>query len=150
MALAARRFAALRGEEAAAPSAAGADRPVVSAVKEPVSVTARWGGEPDAEGWRRFEVVLGIDDGWHLYAPSVEAFPQVEVTAPDAELRDVSYPPGKTGVIELDGKDLEVYSGRVSIRGEARVGGVPIGLEVGYQACEESRCLAPRVVRLEL
>jgi hypothetical protein len=46
---------------------------------------------------------------------------------------------------------VPVYRGRVALEGEIeRKGGGAAGLEVSYQACDETRCLPPvsRVVRL--
>ncbi len=140
------RMMALAARRLAAPAEEGSPE----AAEDPVSASARWRSAPDAEGWRGFEVVLGIDEGWHLYGRSVESLPRVELRASRGELREVEYPSGETNRLELDGEPLETYSGSISIIGEARAGDGPVTLEVAYQACETGRCLAPRVALLEL
>ncbi len=132
----------------AARRAAGPEAPEAPA-EEPVSIEAGWSSEPTADGWRGFEVVLRIDQGWHLYGPSVEGFPRVEVNASSGEVRNLVYPAGENDRIELDGAGLETYSGRVTIGGEARATEGPVRLAVAFQACERDRCLTPRVVEVE-
>ncbi len=64
-------------------------------------------------------------------------------------LRNVRYPAGEA----WDGGagPVPVYRGRVAIEGEIeRRGGGASGVEVSYQACDDTRCLPPvtRIVRL--
>ena len=64
-------------------------------------------------------------------------------------LRNVRYPKGESW--DGGGGAVPVYSGRVTIEGEIeRKGGGAAGIELGYQACDDTRCLpaVTRIVRL--
>jgi hypothetical protein len=65
------------------------------------------------------------------------------------QVRNVVYPPAESW--DGGGGPVPVYRGRVTIEGEIeRRSGGAAGVEVGYQACDDARCLPPvtRIVRL--
>jgi uncharacterized protein YyaL (SSP411 family) len=133
---------------AAQPAASTGPEPAEE--ESPVTLAARWRGEPDAEGWRAFELELDVADGWHLYAHRAERFPGVDLRAVAGEVRELEFPPGLDDHLELDGQSVPVYLGRTILRGQARGGEDAVALEVSHQACESNRCLAPRVERVRL
>ena len=88
--------------------------------------------------------------GWHVNAnPAGDGLVPVTVQGVVGRVRGLRYPAGSP----WDGGagELPVYTGRVVIEGEIeRRGGGAAGVEVGYQACDDARCLPPvaRIVRL--
>jgi hypothetical protein len=89
---------------------------------------------------------LTIRDGWHVNAhpasdPSLVA---TEVASATGRLRSLRYPEGEDLKAAFADTPLRVYAGRVVISGEVDTkGGAPPLLRLTYQACDESRCLAP-------
>ncbi len=147
LALAARRYATAFGSDLAVgtrPAAAGQ-----AAAPGPVTVSASWRGEPDADGWRGFAVTLEIADGWHVYGRSDAPVTSIDVASADGELRDLAYP-GGDGELELDGRAIEVHTGTTVIEGAARVASGGLALEVSFQPCDATRCLAPVTRRVGL
>ncbi len=145
LALAARRLAAALGSEPGAGPGGAGER----AASGPVTVTARWLDEPDADGWRRFEVGLEIADGWHVYGRSDADLAPIEVSSVETELQGLAYPVGD-GQLELDGRQIEIHTGATAIQGAARVGAGGLSLTVAFQPCDATRCLAPATRRVEL
>ena len=88
--------------------------------------------------------------GWHVNAnPAGAGLVPVTVSGVVGSVRGLRYPAGAPW--SAGAGDVRVYSGRVLIEGEIeRRGGGAAGVEVGYQACDDSRCLPPvtRIVRL--
>jgi uncharacterized protein YyaL (SSP411 family) len=115
--------------------------------REVVEVDGRL-GRGDDEVWKPFTVDLEIRRGFHLNPNPGEdpALVATEVTGVLGSLRNVVYPPAKTGDASASG-----YRGRVRIEGEIEHrGGGAASVELVYQACDEARCLPPvtRLVRL--
>jgi len=114
-----------------------------------VEIEARLGTSED-EQWKPFRVELGVRKGWHVNAnPAGPDLVPVSVAGVVGRVRDVRYPSG----VAWDGGAgaVPVYTGRVVIEGEIeRCGGGAAGVEVRYQACDDTRCLPPvaRIVRL--
>ncbi len=107
-------------------------------------------GRGEDEEWKPFRVELDVQRGWHTNAnPAAQGLVPTTVAGVLGRLRNVRYPSGET----WDGGagPVPVYRGRVAIEGEIehRGGGAP-AVEVGYQACDDARCLPPitRIVRL--
>jgi uncharacterized protein len=94
--------------------------------------------EPGADGWRAFRLTLEVAPGWHLQAnPASEGY--LVPTEVKGEVRNVRYPEGTPFKPGFAREPISVYEGTVEIAGEAR--GERIA--VGYQVCDEGRCLPP-------
>jgi hypothetical protein len=65
------------------------------------------------------------------------------------DVRNVSYPPGKSMTFAFSKDPLSVYDGEVAIGLETE--GDATELTLVYQACDDTRCLSPvsRQLRLE-
>jgi hypothetical protein len=91
-----------------------------------------------------------VRKGWHVNAnPAGAGLEPVTVAGVVGGVRGLRYPAGAP--LHAGAGDVPVYSGRVVIEGEIeRRGGGAAGVEVGYQACDDTRCLPPvtRIVRL--
>ena len=146
MALAAKRFGAEGG--AAGPATPPETEPA-AAVERPFSVAGRWRGEATEEGWRAFELLLDLSEGWHVYAPGASPLQGVEL-ASDDDTREVELSAEARDSVELDGRQIETWGGGVTISGEIRAGSSPARLRLSFQACDSSRCLAPETAVLEL
>ena len=107
-------------------------------------VGARARLEPGPAGsWRTFVLELEIQSGWHLHAnPARGPFVATAVSEGRGGLRAIEYPAGT--LLRPAGADepLPVFSGRVEVRGEIAAGAAP-SLRLTYQACDDTRCLAP-------
>jgi uncharacterized protein YyaL (SSP411 family) len=136
---------------AVAPSGVGSPggRSLEDEAREAVEIDARLGSAREEE-WKPFRVELEIVRGWHLNAnPAGDGLVATSVGGVLGRVRKVRYPAGETW--EGGASPVPVYRGRVAIEGEIehRGGGAP-GVEVSYQACDETRCLPPvtRILRL--
>jgi uncharacterized protein YyaL (SSP411 family) len=124
---------------AAGTPAAPAARPA-SAERGPVRLRARRG---DGE----VAVDFSIDPGWHVQSrnPSRPELVPTRVTLRTVGTEEPAYP--AAGNTTVAGDHLAVYSGDFSVTAKAPgIGAVPVDVE--FQACDDSRCLAP--VRIEL
>ena len=114
-----------------------------------VEIEARLGTSED-EDWKPFRVEMTVRKGWHVNAnPPGPGLVPTAVAGVVGRLRNVRYPAGE--VWDGGGGPVAVYRGRVTIEGEVeRQGSGAGGIEVGYQACDDARCLPPvtRIVRL--
>jgi uncharacterized protein YyaL (SSP411 family) len=114
-----------------------------------VEIDARLGSSDD-DDWKPFRLELDVQKGFHLNAnPAAPGLVPVTVTGVLGRVRDVRYPAGEP----WDGGAgaVPVYRGRLAIEGEVeRRGGGAASVEVGYQACDDTRCLPPvaRILRL--
>jgi hypothetical protein len=108
---------------------------------------------PDADGWCRFALRLHIAPGWHLYAHD-EADPHTRPTrliGRGVELGRLEYPDGEELALGADGDTISGYQGEVELGGRLRATGGGAGvLVVEYQACDDTRCLAPGGIELSL
>jgi uncharacterized protein YyaL (SSP411 family) len=109
-------------------------------------VAARLELGPAHDGEREFTLDLEIEDGWHVYAhdPGEDFLLGIGVRVEDGELLDVVYPPG--AALEAGGVVARVLQGEVRLTGRVR-GARPL-LVVGYQACDDQRCLPPAELAL--
>jgi uncharacterized protein len=116
---------------------------------EAVEIDGRQGTSED-DDWKPFRVELTVRKGWHVNAnPAGEGLVPTSVAGVVGRLRNVRYPRGDS----WDGGagPVPVYAGRVTIEGEIeRRGGGASGIELAYQACDDTRCLpsVTRIVRL--
>jgi uncharacterized protein YyaL (SSP411 family) len=127
-------FAAL----AALEPASGARRPS-SSRSGPVTVSASRRGEGP------ITVRFSIEPGWHVqsHAPARRDLVATRVSIPSGA--EAVYPAAQS--VTVAGETLSVYSGDFSVTVEPPSGTAP-PLDVEFQACDDSRCLAP--VRLSL
>ena len=146
--LAAVANAAAEGEGGAPP------RHPSEATAGPVRLSARM--RPDARGGATVEVGFVLESGWHLQSrqptrPDLVAT-RVRFRAPEGwTISEPSYPDAR--IVRSAGEDLSVYSGefRVTARALPAAGAIlppSLPIDIEFQACDESRCLAPQ--RLEL
>jgi hypothetical protein len=98
-------------------------------------------------GSQRFRVVLEFASGWHVNANPASS-PYLIPTEVRGGVRDVTYPAGKAMTFSFSDRALSVYDGKVSIEGELGPG--VTSLDLVYQACDDTRCLAPVERALEL
>ena len=89
---------------------------------------------------RPFELRLTIREGWHVNA-NPPSFKYLIPTEVQGDVRNVRYPEGETFKFSFSDAALSVYSGSISIRGEVDPG--VSDLRLVYQACDDTRCLAP-------
>jgi len=101
-------------------------------------------------------VELKIDKGWHVYANPVDreelvdAETVVTVKAGGKAVRaTVNYPEGKTHTDKAVGT-FKVYEGKVVIPVEFTKTDAAVEVSVRFQACDESRCLPPKTVKLSV
>jgi uncharacterized protein YyaL (SSP411 family) len=140
---------------------AGPSKPVVTA-------SARLAGEGSSRlaPGREFDVVItaSIRDGWHIYA-NPAGLPELKPTTLQLDqqsdralsLVKVSYPAGESKVLSSSGAEkVAVYEGKVQFTARlgidetAAPGSIQLWLVLSYQACNDSVCLAPARVRLNL
>ncbi|HUL76733.1 MAG TPA: DUF255 domain-containing protein [Vicinamibacteria bacterium] len=107
-------------------------------------------GRSDDDEWKPFRIDIAVRGGWHVNAnPAGAGLVPTGVRGLIGLVRSLRYPAPET----WDGGagPVPIFRGRVTIEGEVeRRGGGAAGVEVSYQACDETRCLPPvsRVVRL--
>jgi uncharacterized protein len=111
-------------------------------------------GKPNADGTTTVHVSLTIDKGWHIYAnpPGQEDLADTATTITvggGAKAEAVDYPPGKLVKDKAIG-DYKVYEDTVTITARVRrpASGGPIDLAVKIQACNDTKCLVPAIVKL--
>jgi hypothetical protein len=116
---------------------------------EAAAIDARLGSSDD-DDWKPFRVEIEVRKGWHVNAnPAGRGLVPTGIGGVVGRVRNVRYPAGESW--NGGAGPVPVYRGRVTIEGEVeRRGGGAAGLEVTYQACDDSRCLPPvaRIVRL--
>ncbi|HSF17439.1 MAG TPA: DUF255 domain-containing protein [Vicinamibacteria bacterium] len=96
--------------------------------------------EEPRSGWRRFRLELDIEPGWHVNAnPASSSY--LIPTELKGEVRGVMYPPGKEVTFSFSDEAVSVYDGTVSLAGE--LGADASSVTLVYQACDDTRCLAP-------
>ncbi|MEE2658687.1 MAG: DUF255 domain-containing protein [Candidatus Latescibacterota bacterium] len=111
-------------------------------------------GEPRRERGDHYtiDVRLSIAEGWHVNANSASAdlIPtSVTVNSPDLDVtvEGIDYPPAEALFFSALQESLAVYEGVTEIPVRLRVGpateGDRVNLLIQYQACDDSRCLAP-------
>jgi hypothetical protein len=107
-----------------------------------------------------FDVLLRVAEGWHLNAnpASKEKLVPTRVSASglglEVEAAEVDYPAGVIRSLGFADTRLALYEGevRIPVRLRAPGGGegCAVRLAVGYQACNDKRCLAPETLDLEV
>jgi hypothetical protein len=93
-------------------------------------------------------VLLVVKEGWHINANPASS-PYLIPTEIQGEVRNVSYPPGRSMTFAFSKEPLSVYDGEVEFELEADRNAA--GVTLVYQACDDTRCLSPvsRELRLE-
>ena len=113
-----------------------------------VQISAR-AGAADDQGRRPLRVTIEIEPGWHVYAgyQNEETPGWLEPTGlvgENAELDSLAFPVGEELPAAPGREPVLIYEGRVEITGRVRdLGDSPHRVRVRYQACDETRCLAP-------
>lgn len=108
----------------------------------------------DKDGWSHVEITLDIEKEWHLYANPVrnetfEGGRTLMKFAPDLEVDQVTYPPGKLHVSA--GFRLQIYEGKVVLKAKVRPKkkDTPIKVQVKVNACHDRiGCLQPGTLKL--
>jgi uncharacterized protein YyaL (SSP411 family) len=100
--------------------------------------------EPTSPGFRVF---LAVKEGWHINANPASS-PYLIPTEIQGDVRNVSYPPGKSMTFAFSREPLSVYDGEVSIELEPERDATELTLV--YQACDDTRCLSPVSRKLPL
>ena len=93
-----------------------------------------------------FRVVVSIDEGWHVNAnPASNRFLiPTGVELPDDAAARITYPEGHAFAPAFADEPIQVYEGSVEIAVELESqAALPEQVQVRYQACDETRCLAP-------
>lgn len=116
-------------------------------------------GKADADGKQVVTVTLTMDKGWHTYANPVglddlKAAQTVVTVAGKEKLQEmkVDYPPGRLIKDKIVG-DYKVYDDKVEIkttikRTKGDTG--PLEATVKFQACTETTCLLPAIVKVKV
>jgi uncharacterized protein YyaL (SSP411 family) len=89
---------------------------------------------------RRFTLDLSVKEGWHINANPASSRYLIPTEIRGA-VEEVVYPPGASKTFAFSPEALSVYDGRVAIHGDLREEAA--SLELVYQACDDTRCLAP-------
>ncbi len=109
----------------------------------------------DAEVGSTFEMILSIADGWHINAhePGNESLIPLNVELVGAEglTLAVTYPDSETfagpvGAMQVHSRAATI---RLTIRADGSVTGSP-QLALTYQACDDTKCLAPQTEMIPL
>jgi len=133
---------------------ASAEAAVVTARVEAVSKSARAGETLEAA------VVVSIADGWHVNAnpASDEYLIPTEVAVAEgagAEVVAVSYPRSELKRFSFSDVPLAVYEGQILIpvtlvATSAEGDSLDVPLQLTYQPCDDTQCLAPATIDLRL
>jgi DsbC/DsbD-like thiol-disulfide interchange protein len=150
----ARRFAALL---ACVVGPAGANTAQAQAKKSEDNVKITVKADQPADGKQVVTLSLEIAKGWHLYANPVGnpdlTSSQTTVTFTSggkAVPAKVQYPEGKLKKEPAIG-DYKIYEGTISIKATIdRNGAGPAEAEIGFQCCDENRCLLPSKVKVKV
>jgi len=150
---------ALRGNAAAAPQTSS-DVPAPAAIVKPrvfVSLS------PVPRG-KEFQVAVAVDiaHGYHMnsHHPTDQYLIATTLTPKlptGFELLDTLYPPGRVEKFSFSpDKGLEVYSGSVTLKlrliahNDAPIGAVTFPVTLRYQACNDTTCLPPVKVPVDV
>ncbi len=147
MALAARRFHLAKGADGSTDSQSASEAAAPDDMVAP-SIAL---GAPGDEDWRSFSLKLTIQPGWHLYAPGGAEVAEnaTRVFGEGVTLRSVEYPAGRALESTGNRQAPQVYEDSVEVTGELRIeSSATAALRVRFQACDDSRCLAPAELTL--
>ncbi len=115
--------------------------------------------EPGAKA--EIEVRIRIAEGWHLYGenPDAEFVSPTTLSAEELELLEtieIVAPPGNRRFDEVAKQELVIYEAeaiflvKLQIRSDAVAEKTILRLPFQFQACDQSRCLAPQKTVLEI
>jgi DsbC/DsbD-like thiol-disulfide interchange protein len=123
---------------------------------DPVKVEAA-AGKSDSSTTQVVVVNLSIDKGWHIYANPVgledlEAAQTeviIKVAGKTIKNAKVKYPTG-TKHTEKGVGTYHIYEDKVAIQAEFPKTDAAVEVSVRYQACDASKCLPPKTVKLSV
>jgi len=158
-------FAAAAHGQFGAPLPGRGGEPSATQNDDPVTVETYWsadGGPPG--GQIVLAVVFDIDEPYHLQtrSPELDWLIPTEVDLTDAPpgviSGDIQWPPAKPIEVDFGGgpQTLDFYAGRAAVFTKVTVperiepGEHPIRVFIQYQACDDTKCLAPVERTLEL
>ena len=149
---------ALRGNAAAAPQASS-DVPTPAAIVKPRAFVSL---APVPRG-KEFQVAVAVDiaHGYHMnsHHPSDQYLIATTLTPKlptGFELLDTLYPAGRVEKFSFSPKGLDVYSGSVTLKlrmlahNDAPIGAVTFPVTLRYQACNDTTCLPPVKVPVDV
>ena len=107
------------------------------------------------------KVMMDIDDGWHLYAenPASEFLEPSRVTVEANEqfvIGKTKSPSPESITDPILKQRIDIYAGQVefevplTISPEAKLGKIPVTINIKTQACDKNRCLPPQSTKFEL
>jgi thiol:disulfide interchange protein DsbD len=99
-------------------------------------------------------IVVDIQRGYHMNSHKPNDPYSIPTTVTPAlpagiELRDTAYPNGRLEKFSFSSKEMDVYSGSVTLklkltaRADAALGEMTIPVTLRYQACNDTACLPP-------
>jgi DsbC/DsbD-like thiol-disulfide interchange protein len=149
---------ALRGNAAAA-AQASSDVPTPAAIVKPRAFVSL---APVPRG-KEFQVAVAVDiaHGYHMnsHHPSDQYLIPTTLTPKlptGFELLDTLYPAGRVEKFSFSPKGLDVYSGSVTLKlrmvahNDAPIGAVTFPVTLRYQACNDTTCLPPVKVPVDV
>ena len=149
---------ALRGNAAAA-AQASSDVPTPAAIVKPRAFVSL---APVPRG-KEFQVAVAVDiaHGYHMNSrhPSDQYLIPTTLTPKlptGFELLDTLYPAGRVEKFSFSPKGLDVYSGSVTLKlrmvahNDAPIGAVTFPVTLRYQACNDTTCLPPVKVPVDV
>jgi DsbC/DsbD-like thiol-disulfide interchange protein len=115
--------------------------------------------KPVPGGLVTVQVLLEIEDGWHIYAnPAGDESARPTIVAPEAKapvtVLGVDYPEGTPSDAGGAGTIVLVYEPKVTIpvrlqlKDDVKPGPLEVKLQVKFQPCNDSACLAPATLTL--
>jgi DsbC/DsbD-like thiol-disulfide interchange protein len=138
---------------------AHAQPPASSSVVKAKAELAPRAKPPVPGGLVTVNVVLTIEDGWHIYAnPAGDETARPTVVAPDPKapvrVLAIDYPPGVALPQPGDAPPVLVYEPsatipmRLQLRDDVPPGPLELPLQVRYQPCNDRACLAPATLKV--
>jgi uncharacterized protein YbaR (Trm112 family) len=107
----------------------------------------------------RLHVIFEVDSGWHVYGhPTPDGYTAVGVDLekiPEVPVKPLERPPTRPFRVEEVDEEFQVHEGKFELRLPFAVnvsqghGGVDFKVAVHYQACSETECLPPAVLRFQ-
>ncbi len=107
--------------------------------------------EPAQSGLWKIEITIHSDTGWHVYSPGAGEFtipiePKIGLPAGVSEFAPWKYPESDDGLGHLTDGQVFYYQVLTADRELLK----QIQLDLRYQACNESVCLPPKTIKLDL
>ena len=114
--------------------------------------------DPGSGGLNWLRLRVAIEDGWHVTSnrPDVEGLLPAELeigSARGATLGPIDWPAGDRWEVPWAEEPVGVFTGAFEVRAPVRLypgNGPVLGVRLRIQACDDSRCLKPETLRLEV